>query len=56
MDTLLPCLENVHRSQDLKVAARVRLWIGQPMMCEDPSSVDEYVGMREAIDNAQKFS
>ena len=56
MDTLLPCLQNVHRSQDLKVGAGVRLWIGQPMMYEDPSSTKEYVEMREAIDNAQKFS
>ena len=56
MDTLLPYLENVHRSQDLKVATGVRLWIGQPMMYEDPSSADEYVGMRKALDNAQKFS
>ena len=56
MDTLLPCLENVHKSQDLKVAAGICLWIGQPMMCEDPSSVHEYIGMREAIDNARKFS
>ena len=56
MDTLLPCLQNVHRSRDLKVAAGVRLWIGLPMMCEDPSSTEEYVGMREALDNAKKFS
>ena len=56
MDTLLPCLQNVHRSQDLKVAARVRLWIGQPMMCEDPSSIEEDVAMTEALHNAQKFS
>ena len=55
MDTLLLCLENMHRSQDLKVAAGVRIWIGQPMMCEDPSSADEYIGMRKALDNAQKF-
>ena len=54
MDTLLPCLQNVHRSQDLKVAARVRLWIGQPMMCEDLSSTEDYVGMKEALDNAKK--
>ena len=56
MDTLLPCLHNVHRSQDLKVATRVRLWIGHPMMCKDPSSTEEYVAMREALYNAQKFS
>ena len=56
MDTLLPCLQNVHRSQDLKVAAGVRLWIGRPMMCEDPSSIEEYVAMTEALHNAQKFS
>ena len=56
MDTLLPCLQNVHRSQDLKVAARVRLWIGQPMLCEDPFSTEEYLEMKKAIDNAQKFS
>ena len=56
MDTLLPCLQNVHRSQDLKVAAGVHLWIGQPMMCEDPSSTKEYIAMTEALHNAQKFS
>ena len=56
MDTLLPCLQNMHKSQDLKVATGVRLWIGQPMMCEDPSSTKEYIGMREALDNAKKFS
>ena len=56
MDTLLPCLQSVYRSRDLKVAAQVRPWIGQPMMCEDPSTIEEYVGMREALENAQKFS
>ena len=56
MDTLLPCLQNVHKSQDLKVATEVHLWIGQPLMCEDLSSTKEYVELREAIDNAQKFS
>ena len=55
MDTLLPCLQSVHRSRDLKVAAGIRPWIGQPMMCEDPSTIEEYVGMRKALDNAQKF-
>ena len=43
MDTLLPCLQKLHRSQDLKVAAGVRLRIGQPMLCEDPSSIKEYL-------------
>ena len=56
MDSLLPCLQNVHRSQDLKVAAGIHLWIGQPMMCEDPSSIEEYIAMTEALHNAQKFS
>ena len=56
MDTLLPCLQKSHRSQDLKVATGVRLWIGQPMLCEDPSSIEEYIKMKEAIDNAHKFS
>ena len=47
MDTLLPCLQSVRRSRDLKVAAGVRPWIGQPMMCEDPSTIEEYVGDEE---------
>ena len=48
MDTLLPCLEKVHKSQDLKVATGVCLWIGQPMLCEDPSSIEEYIEIKEA--------
>ena len=56
MDILLPCLQILHRSQDLKVAAGIHLWIGQPMLCEDPSNIEEYLEMKEAIDNAHKFS
>ena len=43
MDTLLPCLQKLHRNQDLKVATGIRLGIDQPMLCEDPSSIEEYL-------------
>ena len=56
MDTLLPCLEKVHRNQDLKVAIGIRLWIGQPMLSEDPSNTKGYVKIKGAIENAHKFS
>ena len=56
MDTLLPCLQKLQRSQYLKVVAEVHLWIRQPMLCEDHSSIKEYLEMKEAIDNAHKFS
>ena len=46
----------MHRSQDLKVAVGVRLWIGQPILCEDPFNTEEYLEMKKTIDNAQKFS
>ena len=56
MDTLLPCLQKLHRSQDSKVAVGVHLSIGQPMFCEDSSSLKEYLEMKEAIDNEHNIS
>ena len=38
MDMLLPWLRQLHRTQDIRVAARVFDKIGQPMLCDDPSS------------------
>lgn len=55
MDTLLPWLQELHRTQDLRVVARVLDKIDQRMLCDDPFSA-EYLEMNEAIDNAHKFS
>ena len=55
IDTLLLCLQELHRSQDIRLTAKVYQGISQPMLFEDPSSKEEYVEIKEAIDNAQKF-
>ena len=56
MDTLLPWLRQLHRTQDIKVAARVLDKISQPMLYDDPSSKEYYVEIKEAIDNAHMLS
>ena len=43
MDMLLPWLRKLHQTQDIKVAKRVLDKIGQPMLCDDPSSKEYYV-------------
>ena len=55
IDTLLLCLQELYKSQDIRLVARVCQGISQPMLSEDPSSKEEYVEIKEAIDNAQKF-
>ena len=56
IDTLLPCLQELRRGHDIRVAARVRDKIGQPMLSDDPSSVEYYIEIKQALDNAPKFS
>ena len=56
MDTLLPWLRQLHQTQDIKVAARVLDKISQSMLCDDPSSKEYYVEIKEAIDNAHMLS
>ena len=53
--TLLPCLQEMHRSHDIRLGARVRQGISQPMLSEDPSRREEYVEIKAAIENAEKF-
>ena len=52
MDKLLPWLRQLHRFEDVRVAARVLDKIGQPMLCDDPSSREYYVEIKQAIDSA----
>ena len=56
MDTLLPWLRQLHQTQDTRVAARVLDKIGQPMLCDDPSSKEYYIEIKEAIENAHMLS
>ena len=56
MDTFLPWLRQLHRTQDIRVAARVLDKIGQPMLCHDPSSKEYYIEIKEAIKNAHMLS
>ena len=56
IDTLLLCLQELHKIQYVRVAARICHYIGQPMLIEDPYSIEEYVGIKEAIEHAHKFS
>ena len=55
INTVLPYLQELHKSQDLRVAPRICHWIRQPMLCEDPFSIEDYVGIKEAIENVKKF-
>ena len=56
IDTLLPSLQELHRSHDLRLGARVRQGISRPMLSEDPSRREEYVEIKAAIENAEMFS
>ena len=56
MDKLLPWLRQLHRFEDVRVAARVLDKIGQPMLCDDPSSREYYVEIKQAIDSAHMLS
>ena len=59
IDTLLPCLQELHRSHDIRLGPRVRQGISRPMLpmlSEDPSRREEYVEIKAAIENAEKFS
>ena len=56
MDMLLPWLRQLHRFEDVRVAARVLDKIGQPMLCDDPSSKEYYVEIKQAIDSAHMLS
>ena len=48
IDTLLLCQQKLLKCLDLKVAARVHHWIGQPMLFEDPSTIGKYVKIKES--------
>ena len=52
IDMLLPKLHELHRSQDIRVARRIRDKIGQPMLFDDPFSVEYYIEIKQALDNA----
>ena len=56
IDTLLLCLQELHKSHDIPLGARVCQGISQPMLSEDPSRKEEYVEIKAAIENAEKFS
>ena len=56
IDTLLPWLQQLHRAQDVRIAARVLEKIGQPILSDDPSSKEYYVEIKEAIENARTLS
>ena len=56
MDKLLPWLRQLHPFEDVRVAARVLDKIGQPMLCDDPSSKEYYVEIKQAIDSAHMLS
>ena len=56
IDTLLPWLQQLHRTEDVRVAARVLERIGQPVLFDDPSSKEYYVEIQEAVENARMFS
>ena len=46
----------MHRIEDIIIAATVLNKIGQPMLSDDPSNKEYYIEIKEAIDNAHKFS
>ena len=56
IDTLLSYLQELHRSHDIRLGARVRQGISRPMLSEDPSRREEYVEIKAAIENAEMFS
>ena len=56
IDTLLPWLQQLHRTEDVRVAARVLDKIGQPILSDDPSSKEYYVEIMEAVENARMLS
>ena len=56
IDTLLPWLQQLHRTEDVRVAARVLERIGQPVLSDNPSSKEYYVEIQEAVENARMFS
>ena len=54
---LLPWLQELHRSQDIRVATKVRDRISQSMLSDDPSTIEYYIEIKDqAIDNILKFS
>ena len=55
IDSLVPCLQKLHRSQDIRLAERIHHKIGQSLLSDNPSSKDEHVKIKEALDNAHKF-
>ena len=56
IDTLLPWLQQLHRTEDVRVAARVLDKINQPVLSDDPSSKEYYIEIKEAVENARMFS
>ena len=55
IDTLLLCLQELHRSHDIRLGVRVCQGISRPMLSEDPSRREEYVEIKAAIENAENF-
>ena len=56
MDKLLPWLRQLHGFEDVRVATRVFEKIGQPMLCDDSSSREYYIEIKQAIDSAHMLS
>ena len=56
IDKLLPWLRQLHGFEDVRVAAKVLEKVGQPMLCDDPSSREYYVEIKQAIDSAHMLS
>ena len=56
MDKLLPWLRQLHGFEDVRVAARVLKKISQPMLCDDSSSREYYVEIKQAINSAHMLS
>ena len=56
MDKLLPWLRQLHGFEDVRVAVKVLEKIGQPMLCDDPSSREYYIEIKQAIDSAHMLS
>ena len=56
IDTLLPWLQQLHKTQDVRVVARVLEKIGQPVFSDDPSSKEYFVEIKEAVENACMLS
>ena len=56
IDTLLPWLQQLYRSQNVRVSARIHNKIHQSMLFDEPSSIEYYVEIKDAINNIHSSS